>query len=55
MTPDIYSYLLSLIEYEEDFLFEVYSEGKTLHSLLQERAKAKEQLAELYTFYTLNK
>lgn len=55
MTPDTYSYLLALIEDDEDILLDAYNEGEKLNSLLQKRAEAKKQLAELYTFYTLNK
>lgn len=55
MTSETYSYLLSLIEYDEDCLLDAYNEGETLDSLLKKRGETKKQLAELYTFYTLNK
>lgn len=55
MTSETYSYLLSIIEHDEDCLFESYPEGETLDSLLQKRGQVKKQLAELYSYYLLNK
>ncbi len=55
MTPDTYSYLLALIERDEDCLLDAYGEGEKLNSLLLQRAEVKKQLAEIYTFYTLQK
>lgn len=56
MTSETYSYLLSIIEHDEDCLFEEYhGKEEELASLLQKRTEVKKQLAELYTFYTLNK
>jgi hypothetical protein len=55
MTPDTYSYLLALIEYDEDNLVDAFNEGEKLNSLLQKRAEVKKQLAEIYTFYILQK
>ena len=55
MTAETYSYLLALIEHDEDCLLDAYNEGETLDSLLQKRGEMKKQLAELYSFYLLNK
>jgi hypothetical protein len=55
MTAETYSYLLALIEHDEDCLLDAYNDGETLDSLLQKRGKVKKQLAELYLFYLQNK
>lgn len=52
MTADTYSYLLSLIEKDEDRFIDVLDEGEQLDESF---AQTRKQLAELYTFYTLNK
>lgn len=52
MTASTYSYLLHLIEKDEERFIDTLDDGEELDESF---AETKKQLAELYTFYTLNK
>lgn len=52
MTASTYSYVLSLLEKDEERFIDILDNGEELD---ENFAETKKQLAELYTFYTLNK